>query len=161
MVVLLDGSPLAEGALPEAVALARQLAAPLVLVRVREVLPALFDEYQLLGPDFAYHAPWEPDAAAVDAYLAAVRGRLTYDDVRTVQLCGVPRTELVGYLRATNPRLVAMTTHGRTGVARWILGSVAATVIHAAVAPVLLTRPVPPYASIGSDAAAPAAAVPL
>ncbi len=160
VVVPLDGSPLAESALPGSVALARQLAAPLVLVRVREAFPSFFDEYRPLGPDLASRAPWEPDEAAIDAYLAAVRARLAYDDVRTVQLCGVPSAALVGYLRATHPRLVAMATHGRSGVARWILGSVAATVVHAAVAPVLLTRPVPPCnAAVGTDAAAPAAAI--
>lgn len=155
VVVPLDGSSLAEGALPGAVALARQLAAPLVLVRVREVRPALADEYLLDDPTLAYSLPWETDAAAIDDYLAGVSGRLAYDDVRTVQLCGVPAVTLVGYLRATAPALVVMATHGRTGLARWIMGSVAASVVRAAVAPVLLTRSVAPYASaVGAAGAA-------
>lgn len=141
IVVPLDGSPLAEGALPDAVALARQFAVPLVLVRVREMRPALADEYVLDTPALVYASPWDTDPATIDDYLLAVRGRLAYDTVRTVQLCGVPGDALVTYLRATAPALVAMATHGRTGLARWIMGSVAATVVRAGIAPVLLTPP--------------------
>ncbi len=41
---------------------------------------------------------------------------------------------------ATGADLIAMTTHGRTGVGRWLMGSVSNKVVHAARTPVLLSR---------------------
>jgi hypothetical protein len=54
---------------------------------------------------------------------------------------GDPATAILGYALEQNIDLIAMTTHGRGGMARLLFGSVAATVVRKAQLPVLLTRP--------------------
>lgn len=53
---------------------------------------------------------------------------------------GHPAEEILNYAEKKNVDLIAMSTHGRSGVRRWLLGSVASKVIGAASAPVLAVR---------------------
>jgi nucleotide-binding universal stress UspA family protein len=53
---------------------------------------------------------------------------------------GDPATEIVRFAKETGQQLIAMTTHGRRGPARWLLGSVAEQVLRDSDAPVLLCR---------------------
>ena len=55
-------------------------------------------------------------------------------------LHGNPAEEIASLARATPNNLVAMTSHGRTGIKRWILGSVADRVVRDSGDPVLLIR---------------------
>ncbi|MCL4859703.1 MAG: universal stress protein [Caldilineaceae bacterium] len=59
----------------------------------------------------------------------------------TVVYFGEPTAEIERYIREEGVDMVAMTTHGRTGLARMLLGSVAQHVINHAAVPVLLFRP--------------------
>lgn len=61
--------------------------------------------------------------------------------VETVVQFGEPTTEIARYIREEGVDMVAMTTHGRTGLARMLLGSVAHHVVNHAAVPVLLFRP--------------------
>jgi nucleotide-binding universal stress UspA family protein len=54
---------------------------------------------------------------------------------------GDPAEEIVRYAEKENVDLIIMATHGHTGLARLVLGSVAARVVASSVAPVLLVRP--------------------
>lgn len=60
----------------------------------------------------------------------------------TEVLFGEPAQEICEYVNSAKINLVAMTTHGRTGLRRLVLGSVADSVLRAANVPVLLWRPV-------------------
>jgi len=62
-------------------------------------------------------------------------------EVRTVVRFGSPANEIVRFAAAEGVDVVAMATHGQTGLARIILGSVALDVLKCRVAPVLLVRP--------------------
>jgi nucleotide-binding universal stress UspA family protein len=62
--------------------------------------------------------------------------------VSTATRFGPPAGEIEHYIAEEGIDLVAMTTHGRTGLARLVLGSVAEHVLHHARVPVLLFRPV-------------------
>lgn len=53
---------------------------------------------------------------------------------------GDPAERIVDYAVENDVDLVVMSTHGRTGVARWAYGSVAQKVLHAAACPVLIAR---------------------
>jgi nucleotide-binding universal stress UspA family protein len=76
------------------------------------------------------------------AYLDVVRERWLLDQ-KGINLVGSgdPAEAILGYALQKNIDLIAMTTHGRSGLARFLFGSVAATVVRKAQLPVLLTRP--------------------
>jgi nucleotide-binding universal stress UspA family protein len=77
-----------------------------------------------------------------EAYLEAARERwLIGQKGINVVNSGEPAAGILGYALEKNIDLIAMTTHGRGGMARFLFGSVAATVVRKAQLPVLLTRP--------------------
>ena len=140
IVVPLDGSPLAEQALPMAVALAGGMGLSVHLVRVVD-----FDFVRATveaGPAAA-EACVRQQAELVrgaNAYLAEQvlaprnRGCAATSEVRV----GAPAGELLAVIREGD--LVVLTTHGRGGLERWFLGSVAEELVRHAAAPVLLVR---------------------
>jgi nucleotide-binding universal stress UspA family protein len=125
LLVPLDGSPVAERALPYAVALARKAGACLTLVRVAETHRELLVEFRgrRLAADVAERmAGLEREASA---YLEAVRAQLPSDlVVRTLTVSGDPKRQLVTVIERERPDLVVLTTHGHSGVQRWLIGSV-------------------------------------
>lgn len=137
ILVPLDGSPLAEGILPEATKLAKALDAKLILLRVAPALiPAVF--------------PIEVEPAEIQAemmeeatsYLEKKQQTLEREGV-TVQTAvryGDAALEILECAESEEVDLVAMATHGRSGLKRWFLGSVAEKVLRASDIPVLLFR---------------------
>lgn len=138
LVVPLDGSPLAEAALPLATELAAATGAQLVLVRVEPWLTVGSAPYGTV-PEFT---KMEDDAAAAATdYLAGVRDRLPADlAVQTAVLRGRAATSLVDFALYEQADLTVMTTQGRGGLRRLVLGSVADHVVRAGV-PAVLVRP--------------------
>jgi nucleotide-binding universal stress UspA family protein len=136
LLVPLDGSALAEQALPVARRLADALAAELHLMRV--VPP------QVLGEDIAgvsYSLPLlESVIAAAESYTARVAAR-THADRKTVEL-GPPSECLLQYVEENSIDLIVATTHGRGGLLRSALGSVTDRLLGGP-APVLVVRPTP------------------
>jgi nucleotide-binding universal stress UspA family protein len=141
LLVPLDGSRTAEAALPVAGRLARQLAGEVLLVRAVPTPTAGGALDWALAPDLGVEAT----ALTRDAtdYLARVAERLRQTGV-TVQCAarsGEPAAviEELGQERAA--ALVVMATHGRTGLRRLALGSVADAVLRQQDRPLLLVRP--------------------
>ncbi len=60
--------------------------------------------------------------------------------VHSTVLGGNPASEIVGYVRERGFDLLVLATHGRTGLARFVLGSVAERVVREATCPVLVVR---------------------
>lgn len=88
--------------------------------------------------------PWETASVDAHAYLTGVANRLADSGlvVSTEVLEGDPATAIGDYAAARpGDVLIAMATHGRSGLGRWLLGSVAERVLHMAPAPLLLVRP--------------------
>jgi nucleotide-binding universal stress UspA family protein len=131
IVVPLDGSPRAEAALPYAVNLAKTLGAPLALVRVWNAAPPIIPgPYAFEINQAAYEEVEEAVAGLVATYLDGVAGRLRGDvAVETTGLRGDATEQLVTYLREERPGLVVMGAHGRGGVPRLIMGSVAVALL--------------------------------
>ena len=140
IVVPLDGSPRAEAALPYATDLAKALGTPLALVRAWNAAPPIIPgPYAFEINQAAFEAVEAVTAERVATYLDGVAGRLRGDlAVETVGLHGDATEQLAAYLREERPGLVVMGTHGRGGVPRWVMGSVAIALVRAAVAPILL-----------------------
>jgi nucleotide-binding universal stress UspA family protein len=141
LVVPLDGSELAESALPMARELARLIAARVVLVGVVPPVGHLIAVEGGAAPySDAAHERAEVDA---QAYLEGAVARLGADAV-AVETCvrtGEPAVEIARVAAEYLAAAVVMATHGRTGVIRTILGSVAGGVLHRSPTPVLLMHP--------------------
>lgn len=135
----LDGSDVGESALPYAEALATSSQATVNLIQV--VSPPGTVEANLLGgPDWRKFVKAMRDAGA--NYLKSIAERFKGKDVKVTYevLTGDPADKIVEYAADKGVGLIAMSTHGRTGLARWVLGSVADKVLHGAKIPVLLVR---------------------
>jgi nucleotide-binding universal stress UspA family protein len=75
-------------------------------------------------------------------YLHSVSTRHFHGEAKTEVVVGEdPAEEILDYIRREKVDLVAMATHGRTGLARLLLGSVAAKLLGARAAPLFLVRP--------------------
>jgi nucleotide-binding universal stress UspA family protein len=137
----LDGSDVAERALSLAGGLARVYDRTLVLVRVvkpAEGFGAGPESYQLLR-----QAKRDEELAAI-RYLRDMRQHLLRDTgllVQNMLLIGDPATELLMLSAAHADSVLVVSTHGRGGLSRVFLGSVAADVVHRGTVPVFVVPP--------------------
>lgn len=137
ILVTLDGSPLAEKVLPHARQIAQKFGAELILLHVVRWPPISKSlEASQITED------QELAAREAESYLESVQEGLTAAGVtvRYAIVKGQPAAEIVDYAELEKVDLIAMSTHGRSGLSRWVLGSVAERVLRAAPCPVLLIR---------------------
>ncbi|MGI9254592.1 MAG: universal stress protein [Thermomicrobiales bacterium] len=147
IVVPIDGSPVAESALTVAATIARDRRLPLRLVRVVDLSDVLREarrERPLVTmpvQDSSYDDARSSVAATAERHLAALAAPLRAEglDVSVQVESGTPAQALLNLLRPSD--LVVMTSHGRGGVQRWLIGSVAVKLVRESPAPVLLVRP--------------------
>lgn len=126
-------------ALAEAAELARVMGAKLAIVYVHPTLPRVATD-MLVPPAELF----DDEAKRVNAELARCRHSAeagTPIAVNTITLIGDPAHELVRFANKENIDLLVVGTHGRTGVRRVVLGSVAEWVVRHAPCPVLVVRP--------------------
>ena len=144
VLVPLDGSELAEHILPHVEALAKHLDLEVTLLGV-------------YGGPFAAGNNGDGfyNSAQIVAFLAELRAEIaTYLGIKTEELKrrglgkvsflakeGLAADEIIALARHTPDTLIAMCTHGRSGLERWMLGSVTETVVRHSGAPVLVVRP--------------------
>ncbi|MFQ6026713.1 MAG: universal stress protein [Dehalococcoidia bacterium] len=139
ILVPLDGSELAEGVLPYVKLLSAKLQPQIDLLRVIEPVPSeLSDSAHGAYP----HRISASIASHAQDYLEQVAGPLREMGLKVD--CDVHEGEpasLILSAAARNPdTLLAMSTHGRTGITRWTMGSVTDKVLHAATVPLLVIR---------------------
>ncbi|HEX6310662.1 MAG TPA: universal stress protein, partial [Acidimicrobiia bacterium] len=100
---------------------------------------------QVLDPEVRRELPDQPERVIEESGVYGTAQALMHHDGGGVNwdvLHGDSAAEpIVDYAARLPASLIAMATHGRTGVARFALGSVAASVVHAAPCPVLVVRP--------------------
>ena len=150
LIVPLDGSELAELVLPHVARLASGLGLPVTLLQITPPEEEYY-RYAAMGPGLApAPMPSAPSIAELvqeavregSAYLEEVKSRLIGEGVQSVDTevtLGTPADVIVDRV-SDNGGLVAMTTHGRSGVGRMMLGSVAERVIRQSGCPVLVVR---------------------
>ena len=145
IIVPLDGSTLAEQALPQAEALARLTGAPLHLVRVIDPagLGAL-GTVTLHTDALTMELLLEDERIAARDYLERIEQNVReHQQAVTVEYRQGPAAQEL--LAITQPGdLLVMGTHGRGGLARWFLGSVAEAIVRRTSVPVLLVRSTAP-----------------
>ncbi|MPZ23006.1 MAG: hypothetical protein GEU28_05565 [Dehalococcoidia bacterium] len=151
ILVTLDGSELSESILNPVLDLCR---ASSLQLRLYSVLDP-DDVAYLAGLPTAGGSPppeKEPHGQAQTRLLQEIQARLEElagrfraagAGVETETALGDPSDLIISEARRWQPRLIAMATHGRTGFAEQLMGSVSASVLKSGVAPVLLVGPPP------------------
>jgi nucleotide-binding universal stress UspA family protein len=136
LLVPLDGSRLAEAALPAAATLSKTLDARVALIHVIE----------RRAPQEIHGEQHLSDPAEARAYLSEVAARAfspgvcVEQHVHTAEVGDVARS-IVEHAEELGADLVVMCTHGRGGVRTWLLGSIAQQVIALRETPVLVVQP--------------------
>ncbi len=143
ILVPMDGSDTSLGIIPYAVSLARDCRAQIVVLHVTElsrlvagaVSGEVFDR-----PDLDRQLPRNP---SVEEMLQYASERFAEADVRTTltHLRGNAAAAILDYAHEHLCDVIAMATHGRSGLSRWTLGSVAEKVLRHALMPTLTVRP--------------------
>jgi nucleotide-binding universal stress UspA family protein len=141
ILVPLDGSELAECVLPhiESITSACQ-AQNVIFLRVVEPFQPP-SGYGGLSPEYIERIDADNKAAA-ESYLAELLQRVRYDGVsaRSEVITGKPADSIADYAAKNSIDLIVIATHGRSGVSRWVWGSVADRVLRSACVPVLMVR---------------------
>jgi len=142
IMVPLDGSDLAECVLPHVEAIAMGCEVNNVTF-VRTVEP-----FQL--PSRSEWVPTPEERQRIESshrsnaqdYLNQLVGRLKYDRVslQTEVIMGKAAESLADYAEKNGVDLIVIATHGRSGVSRWVWGSVADRILRSACVPVLMVR---------------------
>jgi nucleotide-binding universal stress UspA family protein len=141
ILVPLDGSELAEQILAHATALGRLTQAEYTLLQVVETLSVAY------GPEAPIDGANEPALSALQAQAQAYLDRVAAElrkaglRVQTATVVDQAAGAILDYAQAQGVSLIALETHGRSGLKRWIFGGVADKVIRGATVPVLLHRP--------------------
>ena len=143
VVVLLDGSELAEGVLPHVIEVIRERSSHVHLLSVSPVARGV--------------APTGVDVHASSTDVPAERSRIQRELVEYLRFVaqrlepvaanvwlavryGRPADEILTFVGDVGADLIAMSTHGRSGISRWVFGNVADRVLRGAACPVLLVR---------------------
>ena len=145
VVIPLDGSRLAEQALEPGLEVARQLGGRVTLLRVDDGSGLSTVDRGML--DIAHHGlsqQIDPETGG-DAvhYLenVAQRYRTPSLEIDTAVVTGSPAQGILEYVEANQVDLIVMATHGRTGIRRWVYGSVTEKCLHNTACAMLIVRP--------------------
>ena len=129
-----DFSTLSNAALEHATALAKESGAKLLIVHVAEP-PAVY------GAGEMYYGVPDPDTPTLRRMLAEVVPADASVPCERRLLVGDPAGEITAVARAEDVDMIVMSTHGRTGLSRVLMGSVAELVVRRATCPVLTLKP--------------------
>lgn len=144
ILVPLDGSSLGETAVTQAEAMAKALGAEIILLMVLEPLRPLVGE----GPGAARKLQMRlkeetarRGAMALE-YLDKVGGSLRDKGLKASHevLSGSAAEQIIDFAKEKAIDLIAMSSHGRSGIGRWVFGSVTDKVVHAGDTPIMVVR---------------------
>ena len=144
ILVPLDGSKAGEAAIPHVEALTRPFDAQVILFHVLELAPVPV----LVAPGIQLpYPPVTPEQEARRAisgitYIEGVEKALTEKGINcsSETSSGSPAVEVLKYAEASAIDLIAMSTHGRSGIGRWVFGSVTEKLLQTGSTPVLTVR---------------------
>jgi nucleotide-binding universal stress UspA family protein len=144
ILVPLDGSTLAEQALTHALDVAQKFGSEIHLIQVIVQYSGAITPYEL---DYKMTETFR-EAAIREAheYLRRVERQFTSKGIRPVitkVIEGMVAESILEYSTHHGIELIVMATHGRSGINRWVFGSVAEKVLRASECPVFLVRSKP------------------
>jgi nucleotide-binding universal stress UspA family protein len=137
VLIPLDGSALAEQALPDAIVQAKHFNAELILLRVVEPFA------HARGMSLSHLEKINQQAHTwAREYLEGLAADIQDQGVlvKTVSIDGRPHTGIAEFAESNRVDLIVMSTRGQSGLSRWLMGSVADRVVRGATIPVLLVR---------------------
>ena len=138
ILVPLDGSELAKKALAQAEKLAKAFDAEIILFQVVPFMP-IYGSPELVTPLIVD----EKQKEAAERYLVNLAEELKKRSLRVTTMVRIGQqvaVEIIDFAKEVGADLIAMCTHGRSGITRWVLGSVTLKVLTRAETPVLLVR---------------------
>jgi nucleotide-binding universal stress UspA family protein len=138
ILVPLDGSELAKKALDEAEKLANCFGAEIILFQVVPFMP-IYGSPELVTPLIVD----EKQKESAEKYLANLAEELKKKGLRvtaTVRTGQQVAVEIIDFAKENGADLIVMCTHGRSGITRWMLGSVALKLLTRGETPILLIR---------------------
>ncbi len=140
ILVPLDGSTRAETILPHALSLATKYRAKLLLLQVVEPVVAMVTPYDMVP--YVDNDAAERQLQEARSYLASKEGEVRGQGIeaKTIVESGPVVTAILDVAEREKADLIAMASHGRTGLSRVFYGSVAAGILHKADRPLLLIR---------------------
>ncbi len=151
ILVPMDGSEMAEAVLPHVEALARQRGArPVEVVLLRVCEPPAMPTYyapEFSGVPLNWGEYMQQEIArckqTAGQYLNGIEKRLKDDNInaRSEVLVGKAPDEIINYIKKNPFNLIVMATHGRSGLSRWVYGSVAESVLLGVSSPIFLVKP--------------------
>jgi len=111
------------------------------------LLHVLENKYVAYGPDVGGYIPYTQewlDAARdeAQAYVSSVEAGLKSKGIRATSVLesGPAADRIIEVAQRVGADFVAMSTHGRSGVSKWVFGSVADRVLHSGKMPLILVR---------------------
>ena len=138
ILVPLDGSELAKKALNEAVKLANCFGAEMILFQVVPFMP-IYGSPELVTPLIVDEKQKEAAEKSLADLVEELKGKglKVTATVKTGQQVAV---EIIDFAKESGADLIVMCTHGRSGITRWMLGSVALKLLTRGEKPILLIR---------------------
>lgn len=138
LLVPLDGSPLAELALREALALAKLPGSKVIFLQVIPPIEDVISDGDVITID----QQWENRRVRALGYLRSLCAQPVWQGIETevaVEM-GDPAAVILDFAQKHRIDRIVMSTHGRTGLNRWVYGSVAQKVLEAADRTIVLVR---------------------
>ena len=142
IMVPLDGSKLAECVIPHVEAIAEGCqVSELVLLRIVEPERVYSVSDSVIDPNLAAGRESERRKEA-ESYLETIANHFPENKMECTckALTGRVAEKLVDYAVENNIDLIIIATHGRSGVTRWVRGSIADKILHSSTIPVLMVR---------------------
>ena len=141
IVVPIDGSGWSERAIPHAIDIAQDNKSEVILLHVfKPPAQEYIDTISLAGQEDQLQGLREERKQQLMAVRNQVRTENVDVRVQFIEGSGVASI-ICDYINEEDVDLVVMTSHGRTGVSRWLFGSVAQKVMQGIDVPVLIIRP--------------------
>ncbi|MDD5287575.1 MAG: universal stress protein [Dehalococcoidales bacterium] len=141
VLVPLDGSEAGEAALPYVSEIAQKLKSEVTLLSVVEASQHI---RTVGGQDYIHYPEQQVESMKIETnrYLAITTKKLADSgvNVRSIVREGNAAAEIIKFAREGNIRLIAMSSHGRSGMRGWVFGSVSNKVLQAGKTPLLLVR---------------------
>jgi nucleotide-binding universal stress UspA family protein len=140
ILVPLDGSSIGEAALSYVKTIVKALNCELILLRVVEIVQRV---HTVGGLDHFIYSEQQIERMKDEAlkYLGKIRQQFDKGNVKIILRTGDPAQEIIRLSAEENINVVAMSSHGKSGIMRWVMGSVSSKILQAGETPLLLVHP--------------------
>jgi nucleotide-binding universal stress UspA family protein len=136
----LDGSSMGEAALSYVKTIVKALDCEVILLRVVEIVQRV---HTIGGLDHFVYSEQQIERMKDEAlkYLEKACRQFDKGNVSIILRTGDPAQEILKLSAEENVNVVAMSSHGKSGIMRWVMGSVSSKILQAGKSPLLLVRP--------------------